>query len=444
MAIGLSLVGCRAQGPRDGGPSAAAARGKVLYNIHCADCHGVKGDGGGPVAPLLWPKPRDLTSGIFKYRTTRGPVPSDTDILQTMKVGVPGTAMPGWDLLSMAEWKDLLAYVKSFAPRIALAAADRPVDIPTEVKSTPELIAKGRGLFAKRGCVACHGAAGNGDGPAAASLTDAWGDRVAPRDLTRGPLKWGNMPRDIYRTIIMGIPGTPMPAYEHSFTTDELWALTHFVKSLQAPLPEGYDPANPKKTVLDAAKIAGELPLDYHAPIWGNVQATPVFLKPLWHESGMTEWLTAKALHNGSEIAIYLRWTDNEMNVEGARVDGVAVQFPIEKVATPADLPYLGMGHAGRPVAIWAWHVGRTQELTARGMNAVRPKSPEMTRVMAKGTYDAGEWHVIMKREIAAAGRDDATIQLQGYCSFALWDGDLPKHAGPESFSEWMIYELAQ
>ena len=94
------------------------AQGKLLYNAHCATCHGEDGKGEGPLAPHLFPKPRDLTSGIFKYRTTQGDIPDDVDILQTMKMGVPGTPMPGWDLLGTPEWKSILAYVKSLSPKL--------------------------------------------------------------------------------------------------------------------------------------------------------------------------------------------------------------------------------------------------------------------------------------------------------------------------------------
>src|SRR3990167_5793068 len=175
-----------------------------------------------PAKSLQRHKPRGFNSGIFKYRRTRGAVPADLDLLQTMKLGIPGTSMPGWDLLSMEDWRSILSYLKSFNPRLDNEKAGPSVDTPEEPKKTPESIQSGLELYEKSGCVACHGLQGKGDGPGAIVLKDVWGDRIAPRDLTRGPLKWGNTTRDIYRTLMIGIPGTPMPGYEHTFSKEQM------------------------------------------------------------------------------------------------------------------------------------------------------------------------------------------------------------------------------
>src|SRR3989338_1095235 len=127
----LLSVGCKSK------KEIPLAQGKKLYEIHCAACHGISGNGEGPLSPNLFPKPRDLTTGILKYRTTRGPVPSDLDILQTMKVGIPGTSMPGWDLLSLQDWESVLAYVKTFSPKWVDRESGPAVEIPEQPKTTP-------------------------------------------------------------------------------------------------------------------------------------------------------------------------------------------------------------------------------------------------------------------------------------------------------------------
>ena len=43
--------------PRD---DASLARGRELFGIHCAMCHGTQGRGDGPVARVLVPRPADL------------------------------------------------------------------------------------------------------------------------------------------------------------------------------------------------------------------------------------------------------------------------------------------------------------------------------------------------------------------------------------------------
>jgi len=62
------------------------------------------------------------------------------------------------------------------------------------------------------------------------------------------------------------------------------------------------------------------------------------------------------ALHNGSEIAVLVKWADGSKNVQGIKCtdtysDGFALQFAgATKKAQP--LPYIGMGSEGRPVVV--------------------------------------------------------------------------------------------
>lgn len=440
----LMLFACEGRSCRQSAGEYPQGQGKYLYEMHCGSCHGAKGDGKGPVADYLWPKPRNFTAGVFKYRTTKGPIPSDYDLLQSMIKGVPGTSMPGWGMLAKEEWESLLAYVKSFNPRLAHQKAPRAVDIPEEPKPTAESIQTGGAIFKQAGCIACHGPLGKGDGPGAMVLKDIWGDRIAPRDLTRGPLKWGSTSKDIYRTLMLGIPGTPMPNYEHTFTREQIWSLVHFIQSIQRKMPEGYDPANPHRSLITAARVRGEIPFDYEAEAWQNARAIPVFLKPLWYEPGGTEWLTVKALHNEKEVAFYIQWEDDRMDVEEEKKDGVALQLPTDEVKDAVQLPYLGMGSEARRVNIWQWKGGSAVEYDAAGVGNLTSQNPGNQNVSGKGIFDQGRWHVILKRPVKSALSHDAPILDLGWLSFALWDADLPLHRGPEAFSEWIRYELQE
>lgn len=51
------------------GPSPGAAAGRVLYLSYCASCHGVGGEGNGPVADSLRQPPADLTRLAERYGT---------------------------------------------------------------------------------------------------------------------------------------------------------------------------------------------------------------------------------------------------------------------------------------------------------------------------------------------------------------------------------------
>ena len=79
------------------GAGAQEPRGKAVYERHCVECHGTSGRGDGPSAAFLVPRPRDFTTGKYKIRTTEtGSVPTDDDLIRSVRQGLYGTAMPAW------------------------------------------------------------------------------------------------------------------------------------------------------------------------------------------------------------------------------------------------------------------------------------------------------------------------------------------------------------
>lgn len=84
------------------------ARGKTLYETNCGACHGEKGDGKGPAAAALTPKPRNFIEEKFKYGDDM------QSIFKTLAKGSPGTAMPSFAQLPSDDRKALAAYVRSF------------------------------------------------------------------------------------------------------------------------------------------------------------------------------------------------------------------------------------------------------------------------------------------------------------------------------------------
>lgn len=229
--------------------SAAAADpdGTAVYDRYCAGCHGVAGDGNGPAAPMLLVKPRDFTKGVFKFRTTpAGTLPMDDDLFRTITRGVHRTSMPEWSLLPERERWALVRRVKDFYPEWTAQGAGEPIPIPHAPSSvsSAEAVARGKEVYGLLECAACHGNAGRGDGPSAATLAvDAWGNPQKPFDFTKGRLKSGGAPEDVYRTFMTGLNGTAMPSYQDIFAAPDgeniregdAWNLVAYVLSLRTP-----------------------------------------------------------------------------------------------------------------------------------------------------------------------------------------------------------------
>jgi cytochrome c oxidase cbb3-type subunit I/II len=209
--------------------------GRQVYESRCIGCHGPKGDGNGAAATFLSPKPRDFTVGVFKFRTTpSGSLPTDGDLYRTITRGVRWTAMPTWHELSDKERMAVAGYIKTFSKRFKEEIPEPPLLIGDPPKATPELVAHGKDLYVKAKCFQCHGPGGKGDGPSADEMKDLAGFPIRPADFTRGQFKGGSSVRDIFRTMSLGLDGTPMPSFADSMSEPERWAISYYVLSLSA------------------------------------------------------------------------------------------------------------------------------------------------------------------------------------------------------------------
>ncbi|HXH13339.1 MAG TPA: cytochrome c, partial [Alphaproteobacteria bacterium] len=128
---------------------------------------------------------------------------------------------------------ELLEFVKSLNPAFWERRDVRTVEIPPVPTMTPERLARGRQLYIDAECWQCHGESGRGDGPSALELKDNTGLPIAPTDLTR-PLRFKNgaTPQDLYRTLMTGLLGTPMPSYADALEPEQAWDVVFYVLSL--------------------------------------------------------------------------------------------------------------------------------------------------------------------------------------------------------------------
>ncbi|RMF57488.1 MAG: hypothetical protein D6748_11045 [Calditrichaeota bacterium] len=199
---------------------ASIERGRLVYQQACEACHGANGDGNGPYAEALNPRPRDFTSGQYKFRSTPGgSLPTDNDLYNTVANGVPRTFMPPWkNLLSEENIRDVVAYIKTFSPLFREREPETPIVIASEPPpATEESIFEGEQVYKIMECWSCHGAKGHGDGPSAGELEDDWGHKIKPFNFAIGRYKSGEGPRAIYKAINTGLDGTPMPSYREDY-----------------------------------------------------------------------------------------------------------------------------------------------------------------------------------------------------------------------------------
>jgi mono/diheme cytochrome c family protein len=242
-------------------------QGAEVYRTRCAACHGTTGDGNGPAAQYLDPKPRDYRRGLFKFTSTGRNKPRKADLLRTVKYGARGTSMPSFrwlapeDLSAVVDYVILLAQRGETESKLVILAQDEELEpqyaaedakavydswseAPTHLVQpatppmpmTDDTIADGRHQFLVKGCAKCHGTDGRGNPNE--PLKDDWGNPLFAANLTSGMLHGGHRDIDIYRRIYSGINGTPMPAFGPEFSPtfadnpDAIWHLVHFVRAL--------------------------------------------------------------------------------------------------------------------------------------------------------------------------------------------------------------------
>lgn len=243
-------------------------RGAAVYQERCAACHGATGDGAGPAAEYMYPRPRDYRRGVFKFASTPyGSKPRREDLLRTLRQGAKGTSMPSFALLADDDLEAVLDYVLVLTHRgeletqLAVEAAnedeisDEAVDDAVSliidqwkeaegakvwpVTQAPpyseESVEKGKQAFLteEAGCFKCHGKDGTGKtSENTQGFKDVWGFQTRAADLTSGMFHGGNLPDDIYRRIYSGINGTPMPSFKSKLEKEPetFWHLVHYVQ----------------------------------------------------------------------------------------------------------------------------------------------------------------------------------------------------------------------
>ncbi len=491
LAISVMLLGVAHAGAADrsSAPAPTAtpellAQGHEIYFRRCSFCHGLLGDGEGPAAEYLDPRPRDFTLGTFKVRTTEsGELPTDADLFRTVSRGLSGTGMQAFDDarikngLSEAERWAVIAYIKTFAqefddPELDPVKTGKVIALPkSRPPSDAQLIERGKAVFERAKCWECHGKLGRGDGQKSFDRKDDWGFPIRIRNVTHPwKIKGGTEAEDIYMRFSTGISGTPMPSFVKALGEDDRWALANYIQSLQHQRTD--------HQVLRALKTEQAVPTAPDDPVWRaalpmDVRLTgQVVAAPRWQNPSI-ELVTIRAVHDAKDIAFLIEWDDafkdvvhksdeefdprdirkigalnsyvaaNEMvprQLETFR-DSIALQFPA-KPPQGSKKPHFLRGTPSEPVHLWIWKpdLEKVEEALSRGWRQppkVQPDEAQQTAV--KATWSQGRWRVVMKRPLVSDDRNDVKFVPGRFIPMALnaWDGSNGEHGLIMSVSTW-------
>ena len=99
-------VGTKMSAPMPSGLKGNVDKGGAFYKDNCATCHGKTGDGRGPRAYFINPKPRDFLHPASRQVLNR------VELFEMISEGKPGTDMPAWNkVLSPQEIANVAEFV---------------------------------------------------------------------------------------------------------------------------------------------------------------------------------------------------------------------------------------------------------------------------------------------------------------------------------------------
>jgi hypothetical protein len=268
--------------------------------------------------------------------------------------------------------------------------------------------------------------------------------------------------------------------------------------------------ASSQGVTVIAAQVSGDLPVtDPNSELWqkGTAVEAPLSAQNVARPMSLdtrVKSVTARALHNESQIAILLEWADDTQSDQMVRVqdfrDAVAVQFPLAE-----GQPFFCMGQQGGNVNIWHWKADWQADITARkdmetlypnmyvdqypftsvtepnlaapgdytdpnylpalasgnlfasatraspvedliagGFGSLTAQPADGQNVQGFGRWANGKWHVVFSRDLASKEADDVTFAPGKVYSmaFAAWDGANGERNGQKSTSQWVSLQV--
>lgn len=126
----------------------------------------------------------------------------------------------------LAATASLAAERSIMLPRVPVDQLSAARAMQSPLPSSPEIAAKGKALYEGKGtCVNCHGAAGRGDGVAAAALDPS------PRNFHHHGFWRHRTEGEVFWVIKNGSAGTGMLPFGGVLTDEEIWTVIQYERS---------------------------------------------------------------------------------------------------------------------------------------------------------------------------------------------------------------------
>jgi cytochrome c oxidase cbb3-type subunit I/II len=210
---------------------------KADYTQFCLSCHGCSGNAQGPYARHVVTQPANLHERIATF-------PGDSYDIWRISGGVPGTAMPAWDLsLNSTQIRLLAVYELSFvfgSPRTfdgALSDDEGDVFAQNVLNSPPiagtaQDFQSGKDIFTLY-CAQCHGTMGQGDGPASSKVSGGY-IIPEPANFTESGEDFPNYGRWVWK-VQEGVETTNMPPWKLVLTDQEIYQVIFYEQTFSTP-----------------------------------------------------------------------------------------------------------------------------------------------------------------------------------------------------------------
>jgi len=271
-------------------------------------------------------------------------------------------------------------------------------------------------------------------------LSDDFGQAIVPADLTMPWLfRGGPSGNDVYMRIKTGLTGSPMPSYAAVRSDEQLWDIAYYVDSLASDAPAE------QEAFLLAAKVEGALPTAGEDPTWADASENyfPLGGQVMREDRNFSPgvkgvWVTA--VHNGSELALRLRWHDRFENPS----DSFDVEIPAV-LAENDERPYFVFGDSRNAVNLWHWDgAGGLEEQNANGIGT-RASQPQQD-LGGQAEFADGEYTLVLNRALNTGDQEDLVIPSGEFIpiAFAAVEGELEEAENSGSINSWQLLFLDQ